>query len=188
MAAMTSDSTLDTTIPEPSMTAGEVELMTFALNRSRAQFAWKAGGLDSAQLNRTFPPSAMTIGGIIKHLAFVDDWTALRLVAHDMPEPWRSVDWDNDPDYPWHSAADDSPAALYQLWQDAAARCRAAVEEVVAAGGLDQASKFSFNPDWLPNARRLLIDLHDEYARHVGHVDLFREATDGLVGEDPPQG
>jgi len=39
----------------------------------------------------------------------------------------------------------------------------------------------------LPNLRRILVDLHDEYARHVGHADLFREAVDGLVGEDPPQ-
>jgi hypothetical protein len=31
------------------------------------------------------------------------------------------------------------------------------------------------------------VDLHDEYARHVGHADLLREAVDGLVGEDPPQ-
>lgn len=32
-----------------------------------------------------------------------------------------------------------------------------------------------------------LVDVHDEYARHTGHADLFREAVDGLVGEDPPQ-
>lgn len=47
--------------------------------------------------------------------------------------------------------------------------------------------KFRFDPSELPNARRLLVDLNDEYARHVGHADLFREAVDGLVGEDPPQ-
>jgi hypothetical protein len=35
-----------------------------------------------------------------------------------------------------------------------------------------------------PDARRPLVDLHDEYARHA---DLFREAVDGLVGEDPSQ-
>jgi len=54
----------------------------------------------------------------------------------------------------------------------------------------------SFDPDWCwhsapegrsPNLRRLLVDLQDEYARHVGHADLFREAVDGLVGEDPPR-
>jgi hypothetical protein len=184
---MTNDTALDTSIIEPSMTAGEVEMMLFALDRSRAQFAWKVGGLDSEALHRAHPPSAMTLAGIIKHLAFVDDWTAVRLAAHEMPAPWRSVDWDADPEYPWHSAADDSPEELYRLWREAAARCRAAVAEVIADGGLDRPVKFFFDPSWVPNARRVLVDLHDEYARHVGHVDLFREAVDGLVGEDPPQ-
>ncbi|HYN71836.1 MAG TPA: DUF664 domain-containing protein [Nakamurella sp.] len=91
------------------------------------------------------------------------------------------------PTWPWHSAADDSPEGLYRLWSEAAARCRAAVAEVIADGGLDRPVKFSFDPNYVPNARRILVDLHDEYARHVGHVDLFREAIDGLVGEDPPQ-
>ena len=184
---MTQDITLDTSIREPSFTAGEVDMLLFALDRSRAQFAWKVGGLDAAALNRPHPPSTMTLAGIIKHLAFVDDWTAVRLAAHDMPAPWRSVDWDADPDFPWRSAADDSPQELYRLWSDASARCRAAVDEVIADGGLDRPVKFTFDPNVLPNARRLLVDLHDEYARHVGHADLFREAIDGLVGEDPPQ-
>lgn len=34
--------------------------------------------------------------------------------------------------------------------------------------------------------RRLLVDMIEEYARHVGHADLIRETVDGLVGEDPP--
>ena len=51
-AAMTEDNALDTTIHEPSMTAGEVEMLLFALERSRAQFAWKVGGLDAAGLSR----------------------------------------------------------------------------------------------------------------------------------------
>jgi hypothetical protein len=34
--------------------------------------------------------------------------------------------------------------------------------------------------------RRILVDLHEEYARRVGHADLSREAVDGLTGEDPP--
>lgn len=181
------ENTVLTTVQEPSTTAGEVEMLLFALDRSRMQFAWKSGGLDATELSKAHPPSTMTIGGIIKHVAFVDDWTAVRLTAVQMPEPWRSVDWDNDPEYPWHSAADNSPEELYRLWSDAALRCRAAVAAVLAEGGLDQPSKFTFDPNWRPSARRLLVDLHDEYARHVGHVDLFRESIDGLVGEDPPQ-
>ena len=50
MISMTDDPTLDTTIHEPSMTAGEVDMLLFALDRSRAQFAWKCGGLDAAGL------------------------------------------------------------------------------------------------------------------------------------------
>jgi hypothetical protein len=43
--------------------------------------------------------------------------------------------------------------------------------------------------DWNvpPSLRRVLIDLIEEYARHVGHADLNRESIDGLVGEDPPR-
>jgi len=164
-------------------------MLRFALDRSRAQFAWKVGGLDAEALNKPQPPSSMTLAGLIKHLAFVDDWTVVRLTGRvqDMPAPWRSVDWDADPDYPWHSASDDTPEELYRLWSEAAARCRAAFDEVAADGGLDRPVRFTFDPEFEPNARRVLTDLHDEYARHVGHADLFREAIDGLVGEDPPQ-
>ena len=67
------------------------------------------------------------------------------------------------------------------------ARSRAAIAEVLADGGLDQPSKLITDSGESPNVRRILVDLHDEYARHVGHADLLREAVDGLVGEDPPQ-
>ena len=186
---MTNDMALDTKIAEASLTAGEEEMLVFALDRSRATFAWKSGGLDAEALNKAHPPSTMTLASLIKHLAWVDDWTAVRLHGRvqEMPAPWRSVDWDADPEYPWRTAADDSPDELYRLWSEAAARCRAAVSEVIADGGLDRPVRFTFDPSWTPNARRILVDLHDEYARHVGHADLFRESVDGLVGEDPPQ-
>jgi hypothetical protein len=67
-------------------------------------------------------------------------------------------------------------------------RSRAVTAEALAAeGALDHEVAIPFVEGELPNVRRMLVDLHDEYARHVGHVDLFREAIDGLVGEDPPQ-
>jgi Protein of unknown function (DUF664) len=73
MRGMNDDTALDTTIREPSMTAGEIEMLLFALDRSRAQFAWKCGGLDAAGLRKRYPPSAMTLGGLLKHLALVED-------------------------------------------------------------------------------------------------------------------
>lgn len=180
-------SLLDTTIPEPSMTAGEVEMLLFALHRSRAQFAWKCGGLDAASLSKPHPPTAMTLGGLLKHLALVEDrCTAADLTGQPIGAPWDSVDFKADPDWEWRTAAD-SPEELYALWRGAVERSRAAVTKALADGGLDQPSKFTTRSGESPNLRRILVDLHDEYARHVGHADLLREAVDGLVGEDPPQ-
>ncbi|MCY7373526.1 MAG: DinB family protein [Spirochaetaceae bacterium] len=60
-----------------------------------------------------------------------------------------------------------------------------AVAEALADGGLDQLSHDTEGTS-PPSLRRILIDLVEEYARHVGHADLIRESVDGLVGEDPP--
>jgi hypothetical protein len=180
--------TEDTTIHEPPMTAGEVDMLLFALDRSRAQFAWKCGGLDAAGLGKAHPPSAMTLGGLLKHVALVEDHrTAHDLTGQPIGAPWDAVDFKADPEWEWRTAADDSPEALYALWRSAVERSRAALSRVLADGGLDQPSKLPYRSGESPNLRRVLVDLHDEYARHVGHADLLREAVDGLVGEDPPR-
>ena len=84
----------------------------------------------------------------------------------------------------WRSAADDEPEYLYRLWRDAVSYSREVMRAAVADGGLDQPAKYHAERGSL---RRILVDLIDEYSRHVGHADLMREAVDGLVGEDPPQ-
>jgi hypothetical protein len=186
---MTTDANLlNTKIAEPPMLGSEADLLLFALDRSRAQFAWKCGGLDAAALRTPHRPSTITLGGLLKHLAFVDDWTTVRATGQPMPEPWRSVDWDAEPGWDWRSAADDQPEELNRIWREAADRSRAAVVALLADGGLDQPAKINPVPGYTPNVRRLLVDLHDEYARHVGHADLLRESIDGRVGEDPPGG
>jgi hypothetical protein len=53
-------------------------------------------------------------------------------------------------------------------------------------GGLDAAG-LRATVGASPSLRRILIDMIEEYARHVGHADLIRESVDGLVGEDPPR-
>ncbi|TFH71049.1 DUF664 domain-containing protein [Cellulomonas sp. HD19AZ1] len=178
---------LDTTITEPPLDAGEVDHLLFMLERSRATFAWKVGGLDAAALHRAFPPSAMTLAGLVKHLTLVeDDVVATRLGAGPWVEPWTGTTPDDWPGWDWRSAADDSPAELYRGWQAAVARSREAWARITADGGLDAPADVEW-PDGRPSRRRVLIDLNAEYARHLGHADLFREAVDGLVGEDPPQ-
>jgi len=73
-----------------------------------------------------------------------------------------------------------------ELWTAAVERSRALVREALTEGGLDQLAKFTWPDGRSPSFRRILIDLIEEYARHVGHADLIRESIDGLVGEDPP--
>jgi hypothetical protein len=52
-------------------------------------------------------------------------------------------------------------------------------------GGLDRLASYTWPDGRTPSLRRLLVDMVEEYARHVGHADLIRESVDGLVGEDP---
>jgi len=69
-------------------------------------------------------PTTMTLGGLVKHLALIDDWTTVRLTGQPMVAPWNAVDWDADPDWVWHTAADDAPEELYLLWREAVERWR----------------------------------------------------------------
>jgi len=182
---MTEGTVLDTTIHEPSTTAGEVEMLLFALERSRAQFAWKCDGLDAADLRRPHPPSTMTLGGLLKHLALVEELYAWCVTGQPPGRPWDSVDFEAEPGWEWRSAAGDPPGELYALWRGAVERSTAGIARALADGDLDQPTPTPSGES--TNLRRILVDLHDEYARHVGHADLLREAVDGLVGEDPPQ-
>lgn len=184
---MTDDTPNDATqITEPSMTAGEVEMLRFALDRSRAQLAWKTGGLDDAGLRATHPPTTMTLGGLLVHLALVEDEkTSAALEGRPLGPPWSELT--ADPGGGWVLAASMAAEDVHELWHAAVDRSRAAFEAMLGEGGLDRPAAFTWPDGDVPNVRRVLVDLHDEYARHVGHADLLREALDGLVGEDPPQ-
>jgi Protein of unknown function (DUF664) len=180
------DSDSDGIPREPPAAGNELGTLLGALERQRGYVAWKCGNLDSAGLRATLGPSAMTLGGLLKHLAAVEDHTfCVKLHGRDPHPPWDSVDWDADPDWEWHSAAGDSPGQLEALWQEAVGRSRTLVAEALAAGGLDRLASRAWPDGRAPSLRRLLIDMIEEYARHVGHADLIRESVDGLVGEDP---
>ena len=173
--------------PEPPLAGDETATLLGFLDYQRATLAWKVGGLDAAGLQATVAASSITLGGMLKHLAYVEEWWfSERLHGRDPEPPWSTVDWDADPEWDWRTAAEDSPEQLMSLWQDAVARSRSAVTEALADGGLDQLAR---GTQWNepPSLRRILIDLIEEYARHVGHADLIRESVDGLVGEDPPR-
>ena len=174
--------------PEPPLAGDETATLPGSLERERAILAWKCGGLDAAGLRARLAPSSMTLGGLLKHLALVEDeYFSRRLLGRELGAPWDTVDWDADPDWEWNSATQDSPEQIYALWRDAVARSRSAVAEALADGGLDRlATAITDSHGESPSLRRILVDLIEEYARHAGHADLIRESVDGLTGEDPP--
>ncbi len=65
-------------LPLTECTRGsDADMLCFALDRVRQQFAWKTGGLSAEQLSQQHPPSTMTLAGLIKHMAGVGaGWTA----------------------------------------------------------------------------------------------------------------
>ena len=173
------------------MAGTETEHLLGALDRQRATFRWKADGLDAAGLNLRIGASTLTIGGLLKHLAVVeDDKFTVWLSGAPLGEPWLSLggppDGDDTDEWVFASAAGDSPDELYALYDGAVRRSHQRVAAALAGGGLDQPVHARFGDLGHLSLRRLLFDLLEEYGRHTGHADLLREAVDGRVGEDPP--
>lgn len=172
---------------EPPFAGPEVEHLVGSLERLRATFRWKAGGLDAEGLAFRLPSSTLSLGGLLKHLAWAEDLMFThKLSGAPQSEPWASVDFGSNPDWEFTSAVDDSPEGLYALWDTTVERSRVRLADALASGGLDQPVAIGDVYGITVSLRRLVCDLIEEYGRHTGHADLLREAVDGLTGEDPP--
>ena len=170
--------------PEPPLAGDETATLLGFLEYQRATLAWKCAGLDAAGLRATVAASPMTLGGMLKHLAYVEsDWCSRWLHGRDPEPPWNAVDWTADPDWDWHSAIEDTPEQLRTLWQDSVAHSRSLVAEAMADGGLARPARRTWPDGRAPSLRWILFHLVEEYARHNGHADLIRESVDGLTGE-----
>lgn len=170
--------------PEPPMAGDEAATLLGFLDFLRATLEWKCSGLDAAGLRATVGASTMTLGGILKHLALVeDDWFGEVLAGGDTRPPWDAVDWAADRDWEWRTAAEDSPEELRTLWRGAVERSRSLTAQALADGGLDQLATSPDPGRPTPSLRWILVHMVEEYARHDGHADLLRESVDGQVGE-----
>jgi hypothetical protein len=171
--------------PEPPAVGDEASTLVGSLERQRATFEWKCGGLDGDQLARRLDTSELTLGRLLKHLAYMEDINFTRdLAGGELPRPWSEVDDAVRSQWVFASAAADSSETLYRLWGDAVARSRSAVRDALDRGGPQGTYRFGRGHE--ASVRRLLVDMIEEYARHTGHADILREAIDGRVGEDPP--
>ena len=169
---------------EPPLAGDEAGTLIGFLDYHRDTLAWKTRGLDAAGLSSTVAASSMTLGGILKHLAYVEEnWFGYRLSGRPPVPPWDAVDWEADPDWEWRTAADDSPDDLRTLWAAAVDQSRRDLAAATASRGLDQLAARPWADGRAPSLRWILVHLIEEYARHNGHADLLREAVDGETGE-----
>ncbi|GAA2173051.1 DinB family protein [Agrococcus versicolor] len=175
---------------EPPLAGSEVEHVLASLDRLRTTFRWKADDLTLEALHARTGASALSFASLLKHLACVEDEkTGMALSGASYGPPWAGMaGYEGSPqEYAFDPGAL-SAAELYALWDDAVRRSHDRLATALADGGLDQRVAMGADDGLVVSLRRLLHDLIEEYGRHTGHADLLREAIDGRVGEDPPEG
>ena len=142
----------------------------------------KCEDLAAAELARAaVPSSSLTLGGLLNHLALVEDWWfQVQFLGEEHVPPWGEVDWDADPDWEFRTAATTDPDELRERYRAACERSRAVVR---ATGDLDRWSVAVSRRSGEPfDLRWVLLHMIEETARHAGHADLLRETIDGRVG------
>ncbi len=171
--------------PQPPLAGDEASTLLGFLDYQRATLTWKCEGLDHAGLRATVGASSMTLGGMLKHMTWIEEyWFSYRLQGNRPSAPFDTVDWEADPVFDWRLADGETLDQLHTSWQAAVVRSRAQVAEVLANGGLARLSRTSWPDGSAPSLRWVLVHMIEEYARHNGHADLIRESIDGgQIGE-----
>ena len=166
---------------EPDPIGGERELLGQYLDFQRQTVLAKTDGLNREQMARRHEPSALTLAGLLYHLALVEEsWLEVRFLGLPRREPWASVDFDADPEWEFRTSAELEPEQVRERYRQACERSRQAAAQ---ADTVDQLSVQPLSDGRRFSLRWVLLHLLEETARHAGHADLLREAIDGSVGE-----
>lgn len=168
-----------------------------ALATARAALTNTARGLSDEQLGEHPTVSALCLGGLIKHVASIEEgWlrfvvegpTAMR---YDLPEGVTWADfaagtareypqWAIDHQQEFQMLPGDTLAGILARYEQVAARSEeviAAVPDLSATHPLPEAPWNQ--PGAERSVRRVLIHLIAETAQHAGHADILRETLDG---------
>lgn len=168
-------------LPTTLRSGGEVEMQRSFIEFYRAVLLRKCAGLTVDQLRLTRAPSTMSLGGLLYHCAFAEDWWWVhRFLGEPVPEPWDKADWDADPDWEWTLAAS-LPAREIAAQYTVSARRVDAAMDTITSGSQMAALVDERGVGW--DARRILTHIVEELARHAGHADLLREWIDGRTGD-----
>jgi uncharacterized damage-inducible protein DinB len=164
---------------DPPAQADERTILAGFLRWQRDTLVLKCSGLDAAELaRRSVDPSTMSLLGLVRHLADVErGWFRRVMAGQDAPPHYRSgttLDGDFDGAVP-------DPEVVAQAWTVWRSEVAFAERFVADAPDLDITGN---HPKRGPiSLRWVLVHMIEEYARHLGHVDLLRQRIDGAVGQ-----
>lgn len=156
------------------------ELLLAHLDFYRATVLRKLDGLSEDELRRSRLPSGWTPLELLKHLAYMERrWLVWGFAGEAVDDPWG----DEDPATGrWHVRPGEPVEGVRAVFDQQGRRSRAIASgadllDTSAAGG-----RF-VPPEDGPTLSWILFHILQEYARHVGHLDVARELADGAVGE-----
>jgi Protein of unknown function (DUF664) len=157
----------------PIERGSERAMLESMLDCYRATVVNKVAGLTDAQaFAAAVPPSELTPATVVKHLAGTERfWFSIDFADLDVTPPWT----DDDRHGNFRIEPGDTLAVIVTDYLEECARSRQAVAEA----DLDD---FARAKDMDFTLRFAMIHMIEETARHCGHLDLLREATDGVVG------
>jgi uncharacterized damage-inducible protein DinB len=163
---------------EAGQTRGERDTLVGYLEAYRTTLELKCEGLTPAQLGtRSVPPSKMSLLGLVRHMARVEQsW--FRRVIEGQPDIARMFQDDElDAGFAWPGEPDDALVAeAWELWHAEVDHAR----EVLQRTDLDALVDVHGEPT---EVRDIVVHMVEEYARHCGHADLIRECVDGRAGQ-----
>ena len=161
------------TIPASSRT----EVFLRYLDYFHARVTAKLEALPAAEWRRTRLPSGWTPLQLLKHLRHVARrWLEGGFDGRDVGDPWADGVDDR-----WCVADDETPATLLADLRDQAERSRA----IITSHTLDEVGQPGERWDGADPAtlERVLFHLVQEYARHLGQLDIVVELATGLSEE-----
>lgn len=161
--------------PVPLLTGAERPMLESWLDFHRATLELKCRGLNDVQVRlASAEPSALTLLGLVQHLAEVErNWCRRVVGGLDLPPVFEEpTGYTLDP----RRGLDEA----LTVWRREIARGR----EVCAGRSLDDSGRITDGPmaGVEVSVRWVFLHLVEEYARHNGHADILRERIDGVTG------
>ncbi len=160
----------------PRLTGTEGEVTWSMVDYCRSVVLLKCQNLSDEQLKRrATPPSALSLLGLLRHLTKVEHYWFQRCFLGREEAPLYSTAQHPNADFDDLDSVD--PRDVVALFVATCAASRAAARE----HGLDEIAAQQRSGDDV-SLRYIAVHMVDEYARHLGHADLLREAIDGATG------